>query len=228
MQAPATETTMLTAPSSILTAALRRRAALLLLAFMVAAWLPPGPGAAQQPDIGLIEQRFKQLLEVGDKAAALVEAQKLVAATKAQFGEDASQHAVALTYLGHAYAVQGKHPEAERLFNRALGIAEKALGSSHATVGKIRSNLAFAYRAQDKHADAEAQFKRALAIEEQASGAEHPDLANTLINLADTQQLQKKFAEAEGLFKRALTLKEKALGASHPDVASPLIKLPAP
>jgi tetratricopeptide (TPR) repeat protein len=46
------------------------------------------------------------------------------------------------------YRAQGRYPEAEPLFKRALAIDEKALGPDHPTVGTILEGLAGLYFAQ--------------------------------------------------------------------------------
>ena len=130
-----------------------------------------------------------------------------------------------LNSLAIVYGKQGKYPDAEGLFKRALAICEKALGKDHPDVATTLSNLALVYTDEGRYADAEGLHKRALAIREKALGAGHPDVAYTLNNLAIVYADQGKYADAEGLFKRALAIWEKALGKDHPDVATPLSNL---
>src|SRR5258708_28848259 len=69
-----------------------------------------------------------------------------------------------LNNLANVYRLQGKYSEAEALFNRALTIREKALGSSHPDVGQTLNNLGLLYRDQGKYVEAEELLKRALTI----------------------------------------------------------------
>jgi tetratricopeptide (TPR) repeat protein len=53
------------------------------------------------------------------------------------------------------YQYQGRYPEAEPLYKRALAIHEKALGPEHPVVATGLNNLAFLYQAQGRYAEAE-------------------------------------------------------------------------
>jgi hypothetical protein len=61
------------------------------LVALLTAFLVPTLACAQRGDVVAIEQRFIRLYNAGDFPAASVEAQKMLAAAKAQFG--------ALSYL---------------------------------------------------------------------------------------------------------------------------------
>jgi CHAT domain-containing protein/tetratricopeptide (TPR) repeat protein len=127
--------------------------------------------------------------------------------------------------LANVYQGQGKYPQAEGLYQRALAINEKALGADHPDVASPLIGLANVYTAQGKYAQAESLHQRALAIREKALGADHPDVALRLNNLAIVYRFQGKYAQAEGLYQRALAIQEKALGADHPEVAVTLNNL---
>src|SRR5438309_2273270 len=86
---------------------------------------------AQQPDIGAIGQLFREYYTAGNYAAALVEAQKLEDAYKAQFGDNNVNYAIALHNVAIVYQQQRKYAEAEEYYKRALAVREKALGESH-------------------------------------------------------------------------------------------------
>ena len=88
--------------------------------------------------------------------------------------------AATLNDLAATYRSQGKYVEAERLYQRALGIREQVLGTDHRDVAETLNNLAIVYHAQGKYTDAERLHQRALAIRERALGANHPDVAMTL------------------------------------------------
>jgi tetratricopeptide (TPR) repeat protein len=115
----------------------------------------------------------------------------------------------------------------EPLYQRTLGILEKALGPEHPDVATSLSNLALLYDDQGKYAQAEPLFHRALAIDEKALGPNHPGVVTDLNNLAALYCEQGKYAQAEPLYERALAVDEKSLGPNHPSLASDLDKLAA-
>jgi tetratricopeptide (TPR) repeat protein len=82
-----------------------------------------------------------------------------------------------LNNLGSLYYSQGKHADAVPLFERALTIWQKTLGSEHPDVATSLNNLATLYRNQRKYDSAETLIKQALVIQEKVLGSEHPDVA---------------------------------------------------
>ena len=124
-----------------------------------------------------------------------------------------------LAGLALVYSDQGKYPEAETYFKRALSVLEERVGKTHPDVAMSLQNLASVYAEQGRYADAEARIERARAIYEENFGGDHPSVAATLDNLANIYSDQGKHAEAEALNKRALTIWENKLGKDHPDVA---------
>ena len=86
--------------------------------------------------------------------------------------------ATSLNNLAGLYQAQGKHAEAEALYERSLAILEKALGKDHPDVAASLNNLAFLYYSQGKYDEAEPLFKRSLAIAEKALGKDHPHVAD--------------------------------------------------
>ena len=87
--------------------------------------------ASAQTDLSAILKRFKALYSAGDYAGALIQAKRLEAGVKAQFGTSHSNYAVALNNLAVVYETQGNYPEAEGHYRRALAIKEKAVGPNH-------------------------------------------------------------------------------------------------
>ena len=68
---------------------------------------------------------------------------------------------------------QGHYTEAVPLAQRALALAEKALGPDHPDVATALSRLAYAYTKLGRYADAEPLYRRSLAISEKALGPDH-------------------------------------------------------
>jgi CHAT domain-containing protein/Tfp pilus assembly protein PilF len=201
----------------------RRRVAALMVALTLAAGV--APATAQRSDLAVIYKRLQEFYDVGNYAAAMIEAQKLEAIAGQQFGTTDTKYAVALISLAAVYYAQGRYAEAELSYRRALAIREQALGVNHPDVADSLLRLAGVYDTQGRYADAELLYKRALAIYEQARGANHPNVADSLLGLAVVYYDQGRYAEAEKLDMRALAIYEKARGANHPDVASSLNNL---
>ncbi|MFO0810961.1 MAG: CHAT domain-containing tetratricopeptide repeat protein [Gemmataceae bacterium] len=122
-------------------------------------------------------------------------------------------------------AEQGKHGEAEKLYERAVRLAPRVFGPEHLDTASLLNNLANVYSDQGKYAESEPLHRRALAIREKALGPDHPYVARSLTNLAAMYSDQGKYGEAEPLYSRALAIFEKALGPDHPDVAGRLTSL---
>lgn len=114
------------------------------------------------------------------------------------------------------------YERALELGNRALELAEKALGPDHPDVAMVINHLASLYDDQEEYARAEPLYKRMLTIKEKALGPDHPEVAEVLESLALLYENQEHYAQAEPVYKRLLTIKEKAFGPDHPDVAAAL------
>ena len=86
--------------------------------------------------------------------------------------------------LADLYLSQGRTAKAKQLYQRALAIIEKALGSEPAFVADSLNMLAWLYRNQGQYSKAEPLFKRSLAIIEKGLDAEHPGAAMIQKNLS--------------------------------------------
>ena len=79
-----------------------------------------------------------------------------------------------LNKAGYYLDDRARFSDVEPLYQRTLGILEKALGPEHPDVATSLSNLALLYDDQGKYAQAEPLFHRALAIDEKALGQTTP------------------------------------------------------
>jgi tetratricopeptide (TPR) repeat protein len=70
--------------------------------------------------------------------------------------------------FGIFYRDQGRHKDAEMMFNRALAGYEKAWGPEHTSTLNTVNNLGILYTDQGRHKDAEMMYNRALAGYEKA------------------------------------------------------------
>ncbi|CAN0571146.1 unnamed protein product, partial [Ectocarpus sp. 12 AP-2014] len=65
---------------------------------------------------------------------------------------------------------QGKHAEAEPLYERSQAIREEALGPKHPDVAEVLNNRATLLKSQGKYGEAEPLYARSQAIREQVLG----------------------------------------------------------
>jgi tetratricopeptide (TPR) repeat protein len=93
-------------------------------------------------DLGAIMRRFKDRYAAGDYEAALVEARRLEAGVRKQFGVSHENYAVALNNLAVVYDSLGRYTDAESAYRRALAIKEKALGKNHLDLASTINYLA--------------------------------------------------------------------------------------
>jgi tetratricopeptide (TPR) repeat protein len=109
--------------------------------------------------------------------------------------------------------------EAKEYLDRAVALAEQALGEGHAEVANIRSDLGIVLSGLGSHSAARAQDERALAIRQTTLGPEHPETALSHDNLSGTLHSLGDYAAARAHAERALAIRQATLGAEHPDTA---------
>ena len=130
-----------------------------------------------------------------------------------------------LNSLGNVYTMMGELAAAQTLLERALAIAERALGPVHPNVARTLGNLSIVHMHLGEHAKARPLLERTLAIHEQTLGPDHPQISLTLNNLAILSQLAGDYATARAMYERALASTERVLGPEHPEVAGYLNNL---
>lgn len=114
---------------------------------------------------------------------------------------------------------EGKYPQALKIWEKLLEIAQKGWGEDGIPAASMLSNKAAMLAKMGQHAAAEPIYRRSLSIYEKAYPQEHPDVATALNNLAGFLSSQGKYADAEILYRRSLAIYEKTRGENHPDLA---------
>ena len=130
-------------------------------------------------------------------------------------GESDSSLILPLDALATVRTEQGDYEEAERLYDRALGLS-RAFGRDNALEAEILDHLGSLHSRQQHYVAAEQLFERALAIQRQVWASDPAKTAGSLNNLAAVYALTGRFMEAEPLLRRSLALTEKELGPEHP------------
>jgi tetratricopeptide (TPR) repeat protein len=125
-----------------------------------------------------------------------------------------------LNELGILYAKHHKYRQAERMFQRSLGICVAVLGSDHPDVAVILKNFGILKASQRHYAEADLLLKQSLLLTNQNLGQEHPIAAATMRTIAVFQAIQGHYGEAERFIRRSLEISERTLGTEHPEVAA--------
>lgn len=145
-----------------------------------------------------------------------------------QSGKREDEEAIILsTNLGFYLQIVGAYSDALPLYERALAVRERVLGSDHPDTASSLNNLASLYRAQGAYERALPLYERALAVRERVLGSDHLSTASSLNNLAGLHRVQGAYERAFPLYERALTIYERVLGADHLDTALSLNNLAA-
>jgi tetratricopeptide (TPR) repeat protein len=134
-------------------------------------------------------------------------------------GEDGRVTADELDTLADLYKTQGKDPNADPLYQRALSLSQRELRADNPKTASDLNDLAQHYEEQGNKAQAEALFRQALTMSEQELGSTHPLTASILMNLASLFYSEEKYAEAEPLFQRALAIREQIQETDHSALA---------
>jgi len=127
----------------------------------------------------------------------------------------------------YRYVAIADYAQARQLFERALAIREKVLGTDHPATAQSLNNLALLRRAQGDLPAARELFERALAIREKLPGSGHTDTAQTLNNLASLLRAQGDLSTARMHCERALAIYERECGPDDPHTATSRIILAA-
>jgi tetratricopeptide (TPR) repeat protein len=118
---------------------------------------------------------------------------------------------------------QNNYKEASALAEKALSLAERALGKEHPDTLASVNTLALAYQIQGRLAEAEPLLKRALDVRERVLGKDHADTLESANGLASLYQAQGRLTEAGPLYQRVLEARERVLGKDHADTLTSLV-----
>lgn len=130
-----------------------------------------------------------------------------------------SEAAKLLNQAGYYLKEQARYIDAERLYQQALSIREKAFGTDNLETAQSIYNLARLYFEQGRYEKAEQLYLQTLSICERIAGTENSDIAQSLNSLALLYWIQDRYEEAEPLFQQAIAIREQIFGPEHPDTA---------
>ena len=189
---------------------------------LIAATVSGGVRAQSYDELGTLNRQLDKLHSNGKDAEAVPLAERYVALARQRYGEEHSEYATAITWLGSLYGSQGRYAEAETLLKQALFIGEKAQGPGSAQAATSLSNLAALYELQGRHAEAEPLLERAVSIREKALDSDQLDALYRKI-----EKLHENDADSEALplAERYLALAGQRYGEEHPQYVSVVIML---
>jgi serine/threonine protein kinase/tetratricopeptide (TPR) repeat protein len=157
-------------------------------------------------------------------------AREVVAARLAPAERDRPEAAEALNALGGIEADLGHFEESEKLFERAIELADRVSGPDHPYTLQTRSNFALAlYTAAMQEEQAKPDLflprlnrakdlnERVLQARTRLLGDEHPDTLTSMNNLASVYKSLGMPERAEPLQRKDLEISLRTLGEEHPD-----------
>jgi len=124
-----------------------------------------------------------------------------------------------------AFENQGRHPDAEPLYRRALSLRESGLGPDHPDTAASAEGLAMALEGQGRLEEAEPLLRRVLSIDARSPGPPGPGMARHIERLAELLGEEGRYSEAEPLLRHALAIYESTAGPDHPSTAAALDNL---
>ncbi|MEZ5817454.1 MAG: CHAT domain-containing tetratricopeptide repeat protein [Hyphomicrobiaceae bacterium] len=154
---------------------------LCLIASLIGVLLAVTPGQAQiaadgrLPSAALKQQQeaAAELWRRGDMTAALAAYQRLLAATRAEFGPEHEQVAIQSYSLGLVAEAAGRLDIAERALRDNVSIGQKVYGAGSVTPTQGQEKLAEILIAAGKPAEAETILRQALALRTGVLGPDH-------------------------------------------------------
>ena len=169
-------------------------------------WL--GQQSYEQGKYVVAEEKFKRALK--DLEEAMIHDERL---------------SMTLNNLALCYCAQGKHRDADPLYQKALLTDQSSGGANKLMLAEDYHNIARHYRKQGMNAQAEELYKRALAIYEEKGGADCPDKAGCLDGLGIVYSDNGRTDEAIACFNKALAIKGVAFGTKSKEYAETLVNL---
>ncbi len=122
----------------------------------------------------------------------------------------------------------GKIADAKAQADRALELAQRALGSNDRFVCFLLTRDAELTRGLADTGAAEALFQRAVAANDAVLGGDDPQTAFARSRLGSLYTALGQYARAEALIDDAIAVTERTLGPDHPRIASMLMSKVAP
>lgn len=168
----------------------------------------------------------KQCYERGKYSVAQEKFQKALRDLEALHIND-ERLAMTLNSLALCYCAQGKHKEADPLYQRALTIDQSSSQNGKLSLAEDFSYIATHYRKQGLYERAEALYGKALQIWQETLGDKSAEMAGCLNNMGILFCKQHKYREAMALFQKALSINGSIFGSKSKEYAGCQVNLAA-
>jgi tetratricopeptide (TPR) repeat protein len=132
-----------------------------------------------------------------------------------------------LNVLGIVYKYTARFDAAERLYRRALLLAESQQPTDLNQLADLHHNLGGLDHARGRFAEGQPAARRAVELRTKALGDEHPAVAADRVALAALLDQLDQSEEAEKLLREAIRVLERTVGRQHVDVAAAVNNLAA-
>jgi serine/threonine protein kinase/tetratricopeptide (TPR) repeat protein len=117
--------------------------------------------------------------------------------------------------IGDAYRSTGEYAKARTHLERALELARRELGETHADAMTTAISLAGLFLEDDHNGQAESLMLKVLEAAPKVWGAEAPNTLMAMNNLAMAYKGQRKFAQAEPLLAKVAEVGRRLHGEAH-------------
>ena len=171
-------------------------------------------------DAPLIEADVREVVadvydSLGEYAAALGNAQRVLALRRQHQGPDHPESVTATLNVALVLTDQGKHADAEPSFAHVLAARQRLLRPDHPDTLAAANLRSLNLRALNRLSEADAIQTTTLATARRTLPATHPTVIRALTTLARIRHVQTRFPEAEALLREAADLQSKSLGPGH-------------
>jgi|GEM_PF-1389356 len=125
-----------------------------------------------------------------------------------------------LNNIAALYFKQGRWSDAAALFERALEIQARTVGSADIEYARTLNNLGVVLANENDFEKANQYYFQALKIRKDALGVHSKDYALSLHNIGRLRTCQSKYEEAKDYLLKALAIRREILGEDHPETAA--------
>lgn len=127
--------------------------------------------------------------------------------------------------LGLIYREEKKYGDAEKAFEKALGILEQAYGTDSLDAGNVSFNIASVLMADGRYENAIPYIKKSRAVYLTILGPDSLKTTSTLCLIGEVYRNLKRFNEAEIPLKECADMREASGGLENPDLADAIYNL---
>ena len=133
------------------------------------------------------------------------------------------EYAEALLHLGEAHSLANRTELSVRMFDAALQLLERALGSRSVRLAQYRYQVAEALADQRRWHESEMQVRAALQTLRDVAGPDHPSTAVAELSLARTLSMQGQPEQARALLEPAVAALKARPGLDPQHLANALL-----